>query len=63
MRLAGSGQRGYRDGAGASAQFSEPRGMAADTRKGVAYVCDSGNHAIRTVDLVTGQVGTLRVVE
>ena len=61
-RLAGSGQRGLKDGPGAMAQFSEPRGLAADSRRNVAYVCDSGNHAIRTVDLRTGQVGTVRVV-
>ena len=60
-RLSGSGQRGYKDGSAATAQFSEPRGLAADVAANVAYVCDSGNNLIRTVDLRTGQVGTLRV--
>uniref|UniRef100_I2CRU4 Nhl repeat containing 2 n=1 Tax=Nannochloropsis gaditana (strain CCMP526) TaxID=1093141 RepID=I2CRU4_NANGC len=62
-RLAGSGKRGYRDGAGAEAEFDEPRGLCVDGKGGQAFVCDSNNHCIRTVDLRTGEVGTLKIKE
>ncbi|TFJ82239.1 hypothetical protein NSK_006359 [Nannochloropsis salina CCMP1776] len=62
-RLAGSGKRGYRDGAGADAEFDEPRGLCVDGKGRQAFVCDSNNHCIRTVDLRTGEVGTLKIKE
>ncbi|KAM3571355.1 hypothetical protein VYU27_006618, partial [Nannochloropsis oceanica] len=62
-RLAGSGRRGFKDGAGATAQFDEPRGLCVQEKRGRALVCDTNNHAIRTVDLTTGDVGTWTVIE
>lgn len=53
----GDGQAGFRDGPIAEARFRHPNGMAlaGDT----LYVADTGNHAIRAVDL---SEGTVRVV-
>ncbi len=55
--FAGSGVPGDRDGAAGAAQFHEPGGLslAGDT----LYVADTNNHAIRTIDLTRGEVGTL----
>ena len=71
------GARGYRNGIGLAAQFSEPSGpwrpsssfacppreavrpragLAVDPYAGKLFVADAGNHAIRTVDLVTQRV-------
>jgi|SRR6476661_1529599 len=48
---------GQRDGAGAAARFDNPMGVAVDVA-GTVYVCDAGNHCIRTVSS-TGSVRTL----
>ncbi len=55
----GSGVAGFADGAASQAQFDQPQGIALDPDGGVLYVADTGNHAVRTVDLATGEVGTL----
>ncbi len=55
--VAGSGTAGFLDGAGSSAQFNSPFGLAL-LGSGVLYVADSGNHRIRTV-AANGTVGTL----
>ena len=55
--LAGSGQRGHRDGAAASAQFSEPSGVAV-AADGSVYVADFGNHVLRRI-APDGQVTTV----
>lgn len=55
--LAGSGQPGYQDGAGSSAQFTVPMAVAVDGA-GKVYVADMGNNRIRTV-AADGTVGTL----
>lgn len=50
------GEEGFRDGAGDHARFRFPRGLAfADDR---LYVADTGNHAVRRIDLETGRVET-----
>ena len=54
--LAGSGRRGILDGVVADARFDTPSGVAVDSR-GVVYVADSGNDAIRMV-LPDGIVST-----
>jgi len=46
--LAGSGTAGYQNGAAASAQFSQPAGVAVDS-SGNVYVADNGNHRIRKI--------------
>jgi thiol-disulfide isomerase/thioredoxin len=54
--IAGS-EPGFRDGKGTEARFLEPNGVA---RIGdVLIVADTGNHALRHVDLATGEVTTL----
>jgi DNA-binding beta-propeller fold protein YncE len=56
--LAGSpGSPGSANGLGAVARFSSPAGVALSA--GFALVADTGNHAIRRVDLATGAVTTL----
>lgn len=55
--VAGSGERGFRDAQGASAQFNLPLGLSLD-QQGNLYVADTGNHCIRKV-LSDGQVITL----
>jgi thiol-disulfide isomerase/thioredoxin/sugar lactone lactonase YvrE len=53
----GSGSEGFEDGVGASAAFSSPQGIVANGD--TLYVADTGNHAVRAVDLPTGTVTTL----
>jgi sugar lactone lactonase YvrE len=54
--LAGTGKPGSTD---APALFDEPAGIT--YAGGKLYVADTNNHLIRTVDLKTGQVGTLSI--
>jgi sugar lactone lactonase YvrE len=56
--VAGSGATGRVDGAGATARFNEPRGLAVD-KAGAIYVADAGNHCIRKI--VTGASGLATV--
>lgn len=48
ITLAGSGTPGYKDGAGATAQFYAPIGVAVDG-SGNVYVADQGNNMIRKI--------------
>jgi len=48
--LAGSGARGFADGAGQDAAFAHPCGLAIDS-EGTLYVADCGNHRIRRVTM------------
>jgi thiol-disulfide isomerase/thioredoxin/sugar lactone lactonase YvrE len=57
VRTIGSGLEGFSDGAADIASFRSPQGLA--ERSGALYVADTGNHAVRTVDLGTGRVETL----
>ena len=57
QRIIGSGEEGLADGAAESAAFSHPQGIAlADD---FLYVADAENHALRRVDLSSGQVVTI----
>lgn len=51
--LAGNGTAGYAVGAGTSAQFNTPTGIALGP-DGMLYVCDSKNYVVRKVDPTTG---------
>jgi thiol-disulfide isomerase/thioredoxin len=53
----GSGTAGLADGSAATAQFNRPQGLVAD--KDAIFVADTENHAIRRIDLATGNVTTL----
>jgi sugar lactone lactonase YvrE len=55
--VAGTGQSGFKDGPGASAQFSNPTGIAADGQ-GNLFVADQGNNRIRKIDS-QGNVSTV----
>lgn len=58
VRRIGSGVRGFVDGAADTAGFSEPQGLAL-LDEGTVVVADTVNHALRRVDLASGEVGTL----
>jgi DNA-binding beta-propeller fold protein YncE len=55
--VAGSGMRGYADGAALQAQFNGPTGLAISPNGGAIYVADYGNHRIRMIR--DGQVTTV----
>ena len=46
--FAGSGSKGFKDGAAAVAQFKEPTGIAIGS-SGEVYIADRGNHRIRVI--------------
>ncbi|MGW2975753.1 NHL domain-containing thioredoxin family protein, partial [Streptomyces mirabilis] len=58
VRRIGSGVRGFVDGSAEEAGFSEPQGLAL-LDDGSVVVADTVNHALRRLDLVTGEVSTL----
>ncbi|QKW07688.1 redoxin domain-containing protein [Streptomyces sp. NA04227] len=58
VRRIGSGVRGFHDGDELDATFSEPQGLAL-LDSSTVVVADTVNHALRTLDLATGRVGTL----
>ena len=57
VRTVGSGLEGFGDGAADTASFRSPQGLA--ERVGALYVADTGNHAVRRIDLGTGRVETV----
>ncbi len=59
LAVYGSGRPGFEDGVGATASFDAPQGMELSADGATLYVADTNNHAIRTVDMATGEVGTL----
>ncbi len=52
------GTRGFTDGAAADARFDSPQGLCFDGGRAL-YVADAANHAIRELDLSTGEVRTI----
>jgi sugar lactone lactonase YvrE len=57
LRRIGSGRPALRDGHADVGAFHHPHGLAVDGRR--LLVADTGNHAVRAVDLPTGAVTTL----
>ncbi len=57
VRTFGSKSPGFLDGSGDQASMCEPQGMA--LVDGKLYVADTGNHAIRRIDLRHGEVQTV----
>jgi thiol-disulfide isomerase/thioredoxin len=53
----GSGAAGLDDGDGRTASFRDPQGLASN--ESTLYVADTGNHALRAIDLASGRVTTL----
>jgi DNA-binding beta-propeller fold protein YncE len=58
-RTIGSGEQGLEDGDGSTARFNRPQGLAIDAGERVLYVADAGSHALRAVDLESGEVRTV----
>ncbi|MFD7434905.1 NHL domain-containing thioredoxin family protein [Streptomyces sp. NPDC059861] len=58
VRRIGSGARGFADGPADAASFNEPQGLAL-LDDGSVVVADTVNHALRRLDLTSGEVGTL----
>lgn len=56
-RTFGSGQAGMEDGQANEAAFDSPQGLTLDGES--LLVADTENHALRKIDLVTGDVSTL----
>ena len=56
-RIFGLGTPGMKDGPGRQASFHSPHGIARWGSR--LYVADTGNHAIRKIDLIGGEVKTL----
>jgi hypothetical protein len=57
IRQIGSGTPGYLDGKFGEASFNDPQGMA--LIKDMLYIADRGNHSIRRVHMITGEVDTV----
>ena len=55
----GSGLEGFADGAWDEATFKDPQGTVLSADGGRLYVADTGNHALRVVDLSSGEVTTV----
>lgn len=58
LRRIGAGERGLVDGPADLARFSEPQGLAL-LPDGTVIVADTVNHALRSLDLATGEVRTV----
>lgn len=56
--IAGTGTAGHQDGAGASAMFRFPKGLAIDANNNI-YVADQGNNVIRKILASTWVVSTI----
>jgi cysteine-rich repeat protein len=54
-----SGMAGFADGAAATARFRAPTGLYLDSAARTLYIADTGNHAIRALDLDTNTVTTI----
>jgi sugar lactone lactonase YvrE len=54
-----TGGSGFADGAAVSAQFRTPTGLYFDATTRQLYIADTGNHAIRVLDVGTGIVSTV----
>ncbi|HTD28347.1 MAG TPA: hypothetical protein VK660_03065, partial [Xanthomonadaceae bacterium] len=57
LRRIGGDTPNFIDGIGGAAAFRRPRGLALG--RDAVYVCDTGNHALRRISIVDGQVQTL----
>lgn len=55
--LAGTGSPGFSNGTGTAASFDGPEGVTCDSVN--LYVCETGNHSVRVIDLATAEVTTL----
>ncbi|MCH2628278.1 MAG: redoxin domain-containing protein [Acidimicrobiales bacterium] len=56
--VAGNGEPGLTDGFGGAAQLDEPSGLSG--ADGTLFIADTNNHRIRTLDIATGELTTLK---
>jgi sugar lactone lactonase YvrE len=56
--VAGTGEKGFKDGPVASAQFNNPQDVAVDSN-GILYIADTNNHRIRKIDPTSKTVSTI----
>lgn len=56
-----AGATGFVNGTGSAVRFDHPCGLVFNEAGNLLYICDWGNHAIRTLNTRTGTVGTLTV--
>ena len=61
LTLAGNGVPGDADGTGSGARLSSPTAIVVDSSY-MLYVADSGNHKIRTVQVLTDQTGLVQTL-
>jgi sugar lactone lactonase YvrE len=59
VRIFGTGEPGLIDGIREHSQFRSPHGLAFDPSAEVLWVADTGNHAVRMIDLGSGSVRTI----
>lgn len=59
LAVYGNGQPGFESGPALQAQFDSPQGLAFDPATGTLFVADTNNHAIRSVDVASGDVTTV----
>jgi sugar lactone lactonase YvrE len=59
VRRFGDGTAGFVDGPSGTARLSRPNGLALDLGSETLWVADTHNHAIRRIDLGTGEVTTV----
>jgi hypothetical protein len=59
VRVFGSGEQGFADGAADEAAFYDPQGLELSEDGRQLYVADTRNHALRAIDLATGDVDTI----
>ena len=57
--IIGTGQKGFADGDYQTATFARPHGLALSQDGQTLYVADTGNHALRQIDLQTQSVSVL----
>jgi DNA-binding beta-propeller fold protein YncE len=57
--VAGNGLPGLNDGYGQAAQLAEPSGLS--LANDVLYIADTNNHRIRTLNIRTGKISTLKL--
>jgi sugar lactone lactonase YvrE len=54
-----AGIAGFADGAAGTARFRAPTGVYLDAQARILYIADTGNHAVRALDLNTNMVTTI----
>jgi thiol-disulfide isomerase/thioredoxin len=59
LDIIGGGKAGFVDGGFEKAEFSAPQGMTFDEVSQILYVADTGNHALRKIDLANQLVKTI----